>query len=305
MKKPENDLIDYYSNFFKYEQIKIDIENLNLKCNDKKPVVNNEEVVFLWDRLEFPNTWYQEKLMEGKKKNMYKNKIELSREIDLYQIKPKKLAKILTGIDFSIIMKIRPHELVEYDGTNCECVNLNHIKHKNIGLTNFVANELMLKENYIYFFRLLKHLKAMKNYNSFFCVIRAFQNQKLATKDLKNVSKFMKKTETYFDMRNVLDQLIAKNEMFIYPIDVYMKDVEDSNRSKSEASCMRFCSLVEMLIKLQNGEEKIEIKHRYEHFILDRLYTFYKASPREFKKVIRKKYHTEFLLIDTILENDN
>jgi hypothetical protein len=249
------------------------------RCS-RKPEISGTEVAeermpeYIWDKDTFPISWYQEQILNNGKAHKYKDKIERIRTIDLYHISPRRLAEMITAVDISLIRKIRPHELVDYDGTRDDCINIIHVKAKNRGLTNFFANELAKTQNHKYFFRVLRHLERHRNYNSFHCLVGAFQAQNLDLKRLSILSEYMERIRTYFDMRHVLDDLALGDELFICPMDIYLKDVEDSNRNGDcEIASMRFCRLVEILIRIQNQKHDLKLSHGMEHFILEKCYS--------------------------------
>ncbi|ADM11785.1 uncharacterized protein Eint_070210 [Encephalitozoon intestinalis ATCC 50506] len=260
----------------------------------------NMDIEDVWSADILPHSWYQERILgnykEGKR---YADKMIKAEAKDIYRISPGKLSKALTSIDLSILRRITPNELVDYDGTgDIKCRNIRHMRSKNAGLTNFVSHELLKEGNYKYFFRVLKHLKKIGNYNSFYCVVRAFQMQKLDTKRLDTLSRHIEKSASYFDMRQVLDDLTTTDMFLICPMDVYIRDVEESNRTKNnEVASMRFCRLVEILIKLQGQASNVRISYANEHFLLSKFWYHLQkemASDREFGI---KRYEGQFLLI--------
>src|SRR6218665_824497 len=62
-----------------------------------------------WNDSVLPYSWYHKQaILNGKR--MYENKIKEAEQMDLYDISPKKLSKLLTSIDLSILGKIVPSE---------------------------------------------------------------------------------------------------------------------------------------------------------------------------------------------------
>lgn len=247
---------------------------------EKLSIAEKKDAGFVWDGEILPHSWYQIQILDGRKKRRHLHKIELLRKMDIYHISPAKLSRLLTSIDQHVLRKIAPNELVEYDGAESEmCTSIRHVLSKNVGLTNFVAHELAAHGNYRYFFRVMRHLKRAGNYNSFYCLFKAFQMQKLSLKRLTALSRHMEESQCYFDMRHVLDSLTAQDAFLICPLDIYIKDVEDSNRNRSnEIASMRFCRLVEILIRLQAQDTEIRISHDEEHFLLERFWTHLQKS---------------------------
>jgi hypothetical protein len=286
--------LDQFTSYFEHRQVRS-----NRPSGDAgRRMVEEREPEYVWDRGTFPISFYQEQILSNIRARKYKNRIERSRATDLYRITPRRLAEIITAIDVGIIRRIRPHELVDYDGTNSNCTNIIHIKAKNRGLVNFVSNELAKNQNHGYFFRVLEHLERHRNYNSFHCLIRAFQAQKLDLKRLGTLSKYLERIRTYFDMRHVLDDLAEESELFICPMDVYLKDVEDSNRnSDCEIASMRFCRLVEILIKIQNQKYSFRLSHKKEHFILERCYEVALRHPESYEEEPERGGQGQFLLL--------
>lgn len=253
----------------------------------------------VWNRDILPHSWYQEQIFNRRKAKRYEHKIKKAEAKDIYRITPRKLSKALTFIDLSILRRITPNELVDYDGPgNTKCRNIRHMRSKNVGLTNFVSDELLRERNYRYFFKLLKHLERIGNYNSFYCIIKAFQMQKLDLKRLNTLSRHMEKSTSYFDMRQVLDDLTTANTFLICPMDVYIRDVEESNRTRNnEVASMRFCRLVEILIKLQGQALDVSISHVDEHFLFSKFWYYFQRGSSSSRKPDTKRYDGQFLLI--------
>ncbi|WEL38967.1 ras-specific guanine nucleotide-releasing factor [Encephalitozoon hellem] len=279
---------------------------LESSCSDKLVVrefgdSGGEEIDIgvVWNRDILPHSWYQEQMLDRKKAKRYERKIRKAEARDIYHMTPKKLSKALTFIDLAILRRITPNELVDYDGLgSAECRNIRHMMSKNSGLTNFVSDELLRGQNYRYFFKLLKHLERIGNYNSFYCVVKAFQMQKLDLKRLNTLSGHMEKSASYFDMRQVLDDLTTSDTFLICPMDVYIKDVEESNRTRNnEVASMRFCRLVEILIKLQNQALDLDISHTDEHFLLSKFWHYFQRGSSSSRRVDAKRYDGQFLLI--------
>lgn len=293
--------IAYFSKYFHKTSDCLSLEPVSEdNCTDKVVYgVEAECVDLMWEDNVLPLSWYQRQILGGKKKKRYMNRIERIRDMDVYSVSPRKLSKLLTAMDLLLLRKIRPSELVEYDGSKSEgCINIRHVMSKNTGLTNFVAYELSTGKNYKYFFKLLRHLERKRNYNSFYCIIRAFQMQKLDLRKLSVLSEYMEKSLSYFDMRQILDDLTAQEVFLICPLDIYIKDVEDSNRNKSnEIASMRFCRLVEILIKLQGQDVEIPVSHDHEHFLLHKFWCHLRQTPTSARKNVEGKYGGQFLLI--------
>lgn len=274
-------------------------ECLALGMEEKNEDREEGDICLIWNKAIMPHSKYQRSLVKSGKKKRHLDRVEKLRDMDLYGISPRRLSKILTGIDLSILRRITPSELVEYDGSGDDrCVNIRHMKSKNTGLTNLVSQELCTRGRYKYFFRLLRHLERLRNYNSFYCVIKAFQMQKLDLKRLNALSSYMEKNSSYFDMRQILDELTMQEAFFICPLDIYIKDVEDSNRSRdSEIASMRFCRLVEILIKLQEQEMEVRISDDEEHFLLSKFWSHLQRGVVLVEGSERRRYDGQFLLI--------
>ncbi|CAD25559.2 hypothetical protein [Encephalitozoon cuniculi GB-M1] len=262
---------------------------------------SDEETGFsnAWNADILPRSWYQEQICSGRKEKRYISKARKAESRDIYHMTPRKLSKALTSIDLSILRKISPSELVDYDGPgNSRCRNIRHMRSKNTGLTNFISYELLRGRNYRYFFRLLRHLEKVGNYNSFYCVVKAFQMQRLDLKRLNTLSGYMEKSTSYFNMRQVLDDLAANEAFLICPMDVYIRDVEESNRTRNnEIASMRFCRLVEILIKLQNQTLDATISHADEHFLLSKFWHHIQKDSVSDRRPDARRHDGQFLLI--------
>ncbi|EOB14686.1 hypothetical protein NBO_18g0013 [Nosema bombycis CQ1] len=235
-----------------------------------------------WSHTVLPDSFYLFNIKRGNKLEYYKYKACKSEESNLFDIKPRKLARLLTDLDILLIMKINPSELVDYDGVfrENEHLNLNYMKNKNRGLINFLSSLMKNSKTHRYLLKVMKHLKNLKNLNSLECFSKAFRNQRLKTEELSHLSAIEEDINTYFVLRQTVDCYHEKGFEFIYPFDLFLKDVEDSNLNiNQEDASMRFCRLMEMLVGLQNNvytwgpdNEKENIKkrfkHKYEHFLL-------------------------------------
>lgn len=252
----------------------------------------------VWSADILPHSWYQEQLSCRRRGKRYMEKIRKAEARDIYHISPRRLSRALTSLDLAILRRITPNELVEHDGAGSRCRNIRHMRSKNAGLTSFVAQELARTGNYGYFFRVLRHLERAGNYNSFYCVVQALQMQRLDLKRLRMLSGHVERGTSYFDMRQVLDELTASEAFLICPMDVYIKDVEESNRTRNnEVASMRFCRLVEILIKLQNQALDEGISHSDEHFLLSRIWGHLQSGAAPPRQAGSKKHDGQFLLI--------
>ncbi len=188
--------------------------------------------------------------------------------LDIFSLSPRKLASLLTSLDIYFILQINPKELVEYDGKN----KMTHIKEKNAGLTNYFSS-LMDSSTHDYFLRVMRHLKRLRNLNSLECLSKAFKTQRLKKRDLSRLSRLEEDISSYFTLRHNYDYPL----LVIYPFDLFLKDVEDSNLNlNSEDASRRFCHLMEMLVTLQNSlhpEEK-PLKEKYKRFFLGKIEEF-------------------------------
>ncbi|KHN69284.1 hypothetical protein M896_080180 [Ordospora colligata OC4] len=258
----------------------------------------SEEPV-MWDEKDLPRTWYQMRFVDSVNKSKYIKKMAYAESMDVYHITPKKLSKALTSIDLQFLKKITPNDLVEYDGDDGnESSSIKQIRLKNEGLMNFVAHELSTRKNYNYFFKVLEHLEKIRNFNSIHCITRAFQMQKLDLKSLGKLSVYVKTSLSYFDMRQVLDELTADDMFLVCPIDVYIKDIEESNKNRgSEVASMRFCRLVEILIRLQTQEHDLRIPHITEHFLFTRFWKYARNNSVLYIQDDAMKYDGQFLLL--------
>jgi len=257
------------------------------------------EAPVMWDEKDLPRTWYQVQFVDGSNKRKYIKRMAHAESMDVYHITPKRLSKALTSIDLQLLKKITPNDLVGYDGSEgSELNSIKQIRLKNEGLMNFVAHELSTKRNYDYFFKVLEYLEKIRNFNSIHCITRAFQMQKLDLKRLGKLSVYVKASLSYFDMRQVLDELTADDVFLVCPIDVYIKDVEESNKNRgSEVASMRFCRLVEILIRLQDQQHDVGISHRIEHFLFSKFWKYARKNSILYIQDDVMKYDGQFLLL--------
>ncbi|KAF9762909.1 hypothetical protein NGRA_1679 [Nosema granulosis] len=211
-----------------------------------------------------------------------KSKLSSARKaegIDLLSIPPKKLARLLTDLDILFISRINPTELVEYDGTpKKNHPNISYLKNKNTGLINFFSSFLRSAKNHKYFLRVMKHLKTLRNLNSLECISKAFRTQKLSQSITQEINK--EADDSYFSLRQKVDFYSTEPEVFIYPFDFFLKDVEDSNLNiNQEDAAERFCRLMEMLIFLQNNlKSERRLKNKYEHFFFYNIQKFIRGE---------------------------
>lgn len=197
-------------------------------------------------------------------------------QLDILSFSPMKLARLLTSLDIHFILLINPKELVEYDGRdNPSHPNISLLRRKNTGLTNYFSL-LMSPSTHGYFLRVMRHLKALRNLNALEYLSKAFKTQRLKKKDLERLSRVEEDIHSYFSLRGRVDGYSQEGIPFIYPFDLFLKDVEDSNLNiNSEDASMRFCHLMEMLVILQNNiQDKKNIKKKYLDFFCNMIEEF-------------------------------
>lgn len=201
-----------------------------------------------------------------------KYKMEKAERLDLYRLKPSKLAEALTYIDLMLYKDIRPIELVNYDGSECSdesCKTLCRFKLKNQALTSFTQQELGVLSNFKYFYKLARHLLSLRNYNSFDAILSGIRTQELEHNQLEKITELMKDSRIHLDLHKVLQEKIHFNEFLVPPLNLVLKDIQSSNCNKeNEMASMKFCKTIEFLVYTQNLEPFFRVKRKYEHLII-------------------------------------
>ncbi|KAK1347362.1 RasGEF domain-containing protein [Hamiltosporidium tvaerminnensis] len=286
-----------YKTFEELKNIKVDV---NEEENDKKMDEEASKITFLWSTDILPLSRYQIILKKGVNESKWKLKMEKICQRTIMDFKSNSLAKILTIIDFEMVKSIQPSELLFYDGSKeseSKCPTLSQLKSKNNCLKNYISYEISKNRNSIYkFLKISKKLLLLENYNSLNSILNGIRTHKLNSKELDSVSKVFDKCKTYFQIRQLLDICFQKKSFFIPPLEIILKDIEDSNRNKNSLiASKRFCKLIEFLILVQNQKFVKKINKKTEHFILNKMFVsrFYSAKR---KKICSKKYEGSYFL---------
>jgi hypothetical protein len=230
-------------------------------------LINKSEISHLdnyWDISVLPYSYYLSKIRKGQNIRKYLYKASRAESLNILEISPRKMSLILTQIDLFLIRSIKPSDLLDSP------LSISHMSNKNNGLTNFVSSLIVRKEYQRYFIKVLKHLKNLKNYNSQECITNAFLRHKLSYKILSAISTDFK---SYACIKKYVEH---HGDILIYPFDLFIKDIEDTNNNiNNEDASMRFCRLVEMMVRLQNkqdGDMFKKIDKRKEHFLLYQIF---------------------------------
>ncbi|EPR78849.1 hypothetical protein SLOPH_1742 [Spraguea lophii 42_110] len=262
----------------------------------KKQFKENITDYFLWNENEFILSEYQIKFKEKKDKKIIK-KMKEAIEGDIFSI--KKSARILTVMDIKIFKKVEPMELIEYNGyvkddikndtKNDTKNNLLLIKLKNKKLSQLTSSFIKKDKNqFNFFYMLIKQLKKYKNYNSINSILLGIKSNKLNNTQLRKINKITKELQNinyieYYKERNKNDRnnrndnknskndnvnknhndnkndnsLTTNNYIFIPPIEIILNDIIASNRNENnKIASKRFYFLVEFFIQLQHQEFK-------------------------------------------------
>lgn len=231
-------------------------------------LINTSETSYLdhyWDISVLPYSYYLSKIRKGQNVRRYLYKASRAESLDLLKISPRKISLILTQIDLFLIRNVKPSDLLDSP------LSISYMRNKNDGLMNFVSSLIKKKEYQRYFIKVLKHLKNLKNYNSQECITNAFLRHKLSYKVLSTISTDFK---SYACIKKYVEY---HGDILIYPFDLFIKDIEDTNNNvNNEDASMRFCRLVEMMVRLQNkhdGDLFKKIDKKKEHFLFYKFFS--------------------------------
>lgn len=282
-------------------QIK-DTKYIEEEFKQEKPPKLNLASPVLWDELEFPNSEYQRLYRTNKHKTRTKIKMLLAESFTFKNVKPNKLAKELTLLDIYYLKVIHPSEFIFYDGSETtanKCANLMLFKRKNTILTNVVGKEIENDRSLIkYFLKVANKLDKLGNFNSLSCVLDGLRRNKLEDKDFDKIADLIDRNKNYLETRNLLDDKLERKEFYIIPVELILKDVEDSNRNKGSAiASKRFCDLIEFFVHMQTIEWDIKGKKKYEHFLFLKLYKFRNIRHIEIRKAEKKELGAIFLFL--------
>ncbi|KAF7684593.1 Ras guanine nucleotide exchange factor A [Astathelohania contejeani] len=235
---------------------------------------NPSQNYFFWDNKILPYSTYQIELENNPNSKRIKNRIEISTNINIYEVPAHKIAKAMTHLDLKMLKAIHPIEITDYDGSDEKCPNILLFANKNTALSNYISHEVRKDSKRLrYFFRVAKHLQKLENYNSLHSVIDGIRRHQLTDKQLDVIMALINNTKEYFEMRNLLEIRIKKKEFFIPPLEIILKDVKDSNKNpESEIASLRFCELIEFFVFIQGKEFSGPLNKKYEHFLLSQFY---------------------------------
>lgn len=226
-------------------------------------------------------------------------RMEKAEKMDMYRIKPSKIAKTLTYIDMNLYRDVSSMELVMYNGVDNaykKCETLSRFRFKNEALTSFVHGELADKRRFKYLYRVAAELLRLQNYDSFKSVTSGILTLALTEKQLLKVTALMKGCGKEHEARGIFQEKLLLKEFFVPSFDTILKDIQESNcNSENEMASMRFCKAIELLVYVQNLEKSIKVKSKYEHFII---YKMNKSKKKKIESYITDstKRYAHFLL---------
>jgi hypothetical protein len=226
-------------------------------------------------------------------------KMEVAEKSDLYRIRPSEMARVLAHIDLRLYRNVHPLELVVYDGSKDstrKCKTLSNLMSKNNALTSFVCDEMSMRGNFKYFYRLAAELLRTKNYNSFECVVSGIRAYALTKKQLLKLTHLVGSNEKHEEMRKNIHEALSRQQHFVPPLHMVLKDIQESNvNANNEMASMRFCKVVELFVYVQNLDPRFKIRNKHEHLLM---YRMGQNEARKIKKyeVINEKQYAYFLL---------
>lgn len=289
--------VDEATRFYKDVRDTEDLEKEMYKEKAKKLVLFEPTI---WEEEQFLLSRYQKKYLKDKNTKT-KIKMEISENLSYNDVKPKSLARELTILDLRILKDIHASELIEYDGTEeCEtkCKNMLLLKRKNDLLLNMVNCDLLDDKVLVKFYiKLCKKLNEFKNYNSLSVILAALKRQKLSEKYYNEVAELINISSDYFEMRNLLDTKVSNKEFCLVPIEIILKDTEESNKNReSEIASENFCKMIEFFVEMQQKELECKSKKKIEHWLLTKLCGVSETQIEEEEVVIHKKEIGSFYL---------
>lgn len=240
-------LLKEYKAYIKYKKMQ---KSMPEKEEDQAPAPG------LWPSDFLPPTKYT---ADQSKTNL--DKIERISKKDPMLIGNKKLVRILTSIDISLIRSISAEDLVLFDGTS-ESLPISHIQNKNKALKVWLVKEFDLDR----LFKMLKYSLAVKNYNLINILASCVQSNRLSKNKLNRV-KYYK-------------SFLEKQEGGIFPFEWMLKDCEDSNLNvDSEVASMRFCRIVEKLKEMKGIKDEFVLKERHKQLVFAKLWNVSNQVP--------------------------
>lgn len=229
--------------------------------------------VFRFENLAIESRYQAKYRRKNSKK--YKYKMEKAEILNIYRIKPSKIARILTYIDLKLYKHIDSMELVNYKGLNNArevCETFFRFKSKNLGLRSMVSEEISLSKNFYFFYRVCKELLKLNNYNSLDLVVSGIRACVLKKKHLFKIIDLVYACSLYENYRIMLRQKMQENQFVIPRFDMILKDIQESNLvEESEIISIKFCKVVEVFAYVQSLELGLKIKNMYEHFIVNKV----------------------------------
>ncbi|KAL0265913.1 UNVERIFIED_CONTAM: hypothetical protein PYX00_011630 [Menopon gallinae] len=227
------------------------------------------------------------------------HKMEVSEKMDLYHIRPRKLADALTSLDLGLYRGICSMELVKYRGpkeSGEECSTLLRLKSKNESLTAFVSGELNTLGNFRYFYKLAAELQNRRNYNSFDAVVSGIRASPMSGRQHSKLAGLVKTGGGDSNIYDLMQTHMRSKMFFVPPSSHVLRDIQESNlHAESELASMKFCKTVELLVYVQNLEADFKVRNKYEHFAV---FCLNQSRQRrvETYEIESKREHAHFLL---------